>query len=188
MWTQLHTHFRWEGRPVAAQWMRRTSSVSSAWLLGCQSSWAPRCWTRRWPGYTPGSPPLTGASGWRPSRASGGSSWPPPPTLTNSSRGSSSWRLGSVTASGTQGQPWSERRPSPSPSLLSSTSIRWADKTLLWTIFCQFICRHKVSENLEIAPEHNEACCEVSREPRQTIVMHENRNKMSKYSNILCFS
>ena len=55
-------------------------------------------------------------------------------------------------------------------------------------IFCQFICRHKVSENLEIAPEYNEACCEVSREPSQTIVMHENRNKMSKYSNILCFS
>ena len=60
--------------------------------------------------------------------------------------------------------------------------------TLVWRIFCQFIYRHKVSENLEIAPEYNEACCEVSREPSQTIVMHENRNKMSKYSNILCFS
>ena len=39
--------------------------------------------------------------------------------------------------------------------------------TLVWRIFCQFIYRHKVSENLEIAPEYNEACCEVSGEPSQ---------------------
>ena len=59
-------------------------------------------------------------------------------------------------------------------------------KTLRRIVFCQFIYRHKV-KTWALAAEYNESCYELSRE-QLLGTRPGNRNKMSKYSNILCFS